>query len=285
LSRSFRKSKDLSEKTELRVVEIFFKLLYQTIIEEEKNNHMEKIKRNENNVTFTEIKQLLNADWGDGRSLLHLAVEQDDFKLVKQCIQFKADVNKVDNDGCTALFFCNSIEIAKFLVDNGTDVNILNIYGDTAVIRLFYRKNSDIIKYLAGITNLDLEGGKNYPVTLLNEMILCEEKDLSLFKIVIPRTKNINRIDGYSRSYLMNAAKNSKYLDEIMLLAESGIDLYIRDRDGKNFYDLSFKYVQKEIEKNYPEFMMRKGMTDQQRQVLDRSDKLKHLNSISNCDD
>ena len=243
---------------------------------------MKEIKKNENELIYTEIEQFVNADWGNGDSLLHHAVEQDDFKLVKQCIQFKADVNKVDNYGDTALFFCKSIEIAKFLVDNGADVNILNIDGDTAVVGLYYRRNSDIIKYLAGITNLDIECGKYNPSTLLQKMISGEEKDLSLFKIVISRTKDINRVNKSPRSYLMNAALNNKCLDVIKFLIGPGIDLYLRDRDGKNFYDLAFKYVQNEIRKNYPEFMKRKDKTEQQRQ---RFDKLKYLNSISNYED
>ena len=110
-------------------------------------------------------------------------------------------------------------------------------------------------------------------------MITKQEENLSLYKIVIPRTKNINRIDDDSRSYLMNAVQHKKNLKVIKMLIESGIDLYIRDEDEKNFYDLAFKYVKKEIRKNYPEFMKRKDMTDQQRH---RFDKLKNLNSISN---
>jgi ankyrin repeat protein len=236
---------------------------------------MEEIKKNENKVTDTEIKQFVNADWGDGRSLLHHAVEQDDFKLVKQCIEFKADVNKLDNYGQTALFNCSSLEIAKYLVEYGVNVNILNHMGVTAVVKL-YNSNKDLIKYLAGITDLDLVGKVNSS-TLLEKMISYREIDKSLFEIVIPSTKNKNRIDKYSRSYLMNAAQNRNYFVIIMLLVKSGIDLYLRDQDGKNFYDLSFKYVQKVIEINYPEFMRRKGMTDQQRQ---RFDKLIRLNSI-----
>ena len=177
------------------------------------------------------------------------------------------------------MFTCRSFEIAKYLVDNGTDVNILDNGGDTAIVRLYYRKDSDIIKYLAGITNLDLEGGKDNSSTLLHKMISNEEIDLSIFEIVIPRTININRIDHNSNSYLINAVKNTKYLDVIKKLVESGIDLYIKNQGGKNFYDLSYRYVQKEIERNYPEFMKRKGMTDQQRQ---RFDKLIKLNTISN---
>jgi ankyrin repeat protein len=246
---------------------------------------MEEIRNFENELTFAEIEQFVNADWGHGSSLLHLAVEQDDFKLVKQCIQFSADVNKLDNYGQTALFNCSSLEIAKYLVEYGVDVNILNHMGVTAVVKL-YNSNKDLIKYLAEITDLDVEDGKYNPSTLLYEMISNQEGDLSLFKIVIPRTKNINRTNYTSSSYLMSAVKNKKYLDVIKMLIELGkIDLYLRDRDGKNFYDLAFIYVQKEIKRNYPEYMRRKDMTDQQRQVLDRADKLKHLNSISNRED
>lgn len=241
---------------------------------------MEKIKNHENELTFAELEKFVNADWGYGGTLLYRAVDLDDIMLAKQCIQLNAEVNRIDSDACSALFYCKSLEMAKFLVDNGIDVNILNQDGETAVVHLYYMgKNSDIINYLAGITNLDLESGKNDSSTLLDKMITKQEENLSLYKIVIPRTKNINRIDDDSRSYLMNAVQHKKNLKVIKMLIESGIDLYIRDEDEKNFYDLAFKYVKKEIRKNYPEFMKRKDMTDQQRH---RFDKLKNLNSISN---
>jgi ankyrin repeat protein len=254
---------------------------------------MEEIKNHETELTFNEIVQIDKADWEYDRSLIHIAVMQDDFDLVKQCVQLNADVNKIDYFAQTALFYCKSVEMAKYLIDNGADVNILNFRGETAIVSLYNGNNNEIIKYFAEITNLDLVG-KVYSSTLLQQMIVNKERDLSLFKIVIPKTKNINRIYhesyafakiNYYGSYLIYAVKNRKYMDEIMLLIESGINLYLRDKNGKNFYDLSSKCVQNEIERNYPDFMKRKDMTEQQRQVLDRSDKLKHLNAISNCED
>lgn len=240
---------------------------------------MEEKKKDENKVDYTDMQNFVNADWGNGGSLLHKAVYRDDINLVKQCIQLNAVVNKIDNNGCTPLFHCKSLEIAKFLVDNGTDVNILNKEGETAVASLYYWRKFDVIKYLAGITNLDLESGKKYSSTLLERMISRQESDLSLFEIVIPRTKNINRIDSYSNSYLLSAVKNSKYLDIIMMLAKSGIDLYIKDREGKNFYDLSFQYVKKKIAKEFPDFMKYNDLSESQRQ---RKFKLDQLNMISN---
>jgi ankyrin repeat protein len=240
---------------------------------------MEEIKKNENKLTFAELEKFVNADWENGRSLLHIAVNQDDFKLVKYCIQLNADVNKIDHYGRTPMFFCKSLKIAKFLVDNGIEVNILNYGGQTAVVDLYHSENIDIIKYLAGITNLDLVSGKLYSATLLEKMIILREKDLSLFEIALPRTKNKNRIDSYSNSYLLSAVKKNKYLDVVMMLAKSGIDLYIRDENGKNFYDLSFQYVKKKIEKEFPDFMKYKDLSESQRQ---RKFKLDQLNIISN---
>lgn len=240
---------------------------------------MEEIKKDENKVDYTEMEYFVNADWWNEKSLLHLAVKQDDFSLVKQCIQLKADVNKTDNCGYTALFYCKSLEMAKFLVDNGIDLNIISGFGETAVVSLYNRKNSDIIKYLAGITNLDFERGTNISSTLLEKMIIFQEDDLSLFEFVLSRTNNKNRIDSNSNSYLMKAVKNSKYLDVIMILVESGIDLYLKDKYGNNFYDLSFQYVKKAIEKNYPDFIKYKDMPESQRQ---RKFKLEQLNIISN---
>jgi ankyrin repeat protein len=235
-------------------------------------------KINESILISDDLELFANSDWGNGKSLLHLAVQQDDIKLVKQCIQLNAEVNMVDRQGCTALFYCKSLEIAKFLVDNGVDVNILDRCYDTAVVSLYKRVNIDIIKYLAEITNLDIEDNKSNYSLLLYQMIRNQELDLSLFEIVIPRIKNINRITRNSESYLMMAAQNRKYLNVIMMLVESGIDQYMRNRDGKNFYDLSFQYVQEEIKKKYPEFIKYKDMTDDQRK---RKIKLEQLGRIS----
>lgn len=220
----------------------------------------------------------VNSNWRYGESLLHLAVQQNNVELVKQCIQLNVDVNKVDEQGRTALFYCRSLEIANILVNNGVDVNILDSIDNTAVVSLYRNADIDIIKYLAKITDLDLEGKKNDSSTLLQKMIDNQELDISLFEIVIPRTKCLNRIAGYfSDSYLTLAAQNRKYLDIIIILVEAGVDLYTRNRQGKNFYDLSFKYVKKEIEKKYPEFMRYKDMPEIPRQRLF---KIKQLNRI-----
>jgi ankyrin repeat protein len=100
--------------------------------------------------------------------------------------------------------------------------------------------------------------------TLLGWMILYEERDLSLIKLVISKTKDLNKLDKSGDSYLMRAAMTRKFKDVVISLIEAGCDMYIKDREGKNFYDLAYDYVKKEIKKNYPEFIHCKDMTDQQ---------------------
>jgi hypothetical protein len=113
-------------------------------------------------------------------------------------------------------------------------------------------------------------------------MILSEESDPSLIQMVIDRTKNLNKLYMNGDSYLIRAAQTPKIKTLTLSLVKAGCDLYIRNSEGKNFYDLAYGYVKKEIEKKYPEFMHCRKMTDQQRQ---RYLKLNRLNIIELDDD
>lgn len=242
----------------------------------------QKLKSKKDEMNGLVIQNFVNAGWIDGRTLLHIAVSTDNMELVKQCFHFGINVNKVDSKGNSALHYCNSLEIAKFLVEHGIDVNTLNKYGETAVVDIYSERNVEVVKYLISIADLDIVDNNYSAFTLLEKMIVYEEEDFSLIKKVVNRTKDLNRINSDGNSYLTIAAQNTKYKDVILLLIKAGCDLYIRNQDGNNFYDLSFKYVQKAIQKKYSGFMRRKDMTEQQRQRLD---KLKLLKSLELNDD
>jgi len=217
-----------------------------------------------------------NDDKSDNGLPLHLAVSENNMARVRECIDNGDDVNEVDDEGNTALFWSKSLEVAKFLVENGADVNIQNNLGFTAVVYL-YKLNRKASKYLIPFTDLDLVGTHFYSSTLLGWMILYEERDLSLIKMVISNTKDLNKLNKRGDSYLINAAQSSSFSDVVIALIEAGCDMYIKDREGKNFYDLASNYVKKIIEKKYPEFMYCRNMTDQERQQRQRELILKQL--------
>jgi len=231
------------------------------------------------NYTVYENQNSVNDDKSDNKLPLHLAVLENNMAGVRECIFNGINVNLIDEEGNTALFYCTSLEVAKFLVENGTDVNIQNKYGFTAVVYL-YQYNRKASKYLIPFTDLDLMGHHVLSATLLGWMILNEERDFSLIKMVISKTKDLNKLNKRGDSYLINAAQSSGFSDVVIALIEAGCDMYIKDRAGKNFYDLAFNYVKKIIEKKYPEFIYCKDLTEQQRLLRQRELKLKHLNSL-----
>ena len=67
-----------------------------------------------------------------GRTALHLPAKLNRINVVKFLVNVGADINVMDNAGNTPLHYAaisNQAEIAKFLVDRGADINIKNNDG------------------------------------------------------------------------------------------------------------------------------------------------------------
>ena len=106
----------------------------------------------EQNYSNSEIQNPVTEDKYEKELPLHQAVLQNDMVRIKACIHSGVEVNDVDDYRCTALFYGPSLEAAKFLIDNGADVNIQNKRGYTAVVYL-YKLDREAMKYLIPITN------------------------------------------------------------------------------------------------------------------------------------
>lgn len=79
-------------------------------------------------------------------------------------------INNKFKDGRTILHYAKNIIIAKFLVENGLDVNCEDDYGQTPI---FYEKNMDCLLYLtkcgASLTHRNKEGRLTEYIALLLE--------------------------------------------------------------------------------------------------------------------
>ena len=74
------------------------------------------------------------------------AVDEDNIDVVKYLLQRDdVDVNVIDAEGNTALFYAKSIDVIKALVDAGIDVNRVDKFGNAAPL---FGKNNDTIKAL-----------------------------------------------------------------------------------------------------------------------------------------
>ena len=67
--------------------------------------------------------------FGNGESAVCCATRYDNIEILKYLIELGANVNIQFNYGCTPLFYA-SLETMKLLVEAGANVNDVNQYGD-----------------------------------------------------------------------------------------------------------------------------------------------------------
>jgi len=101
---------------------------------------------------FVEQGVSVYAKDGFGKTLLFHAVENhSDINVMKYLVENGADVNASTRDGWTPLFeasYDSSIEIVKFLVDCGADPNKKTREGMTPLHHAGSNTNIDVMKYL-----------------------------------------------------------------------------------------------------------------------------------------
>lgn len=91
--------------------------------------------------------ELLNARNTNQSTPLHVAVEFNNELIVRYLIEKGADLNAVNRNNWTSLFYAKEKEIARLLIENGADIN----YGasnNTALIQSIWNKRKDVTEYL-----------------------------------------------------------------------------------------------------------------------------------------
>jgi ankyrin repeat protein len=84
------------------------------------------------------IKQGLNPteNQGNGKTILHLAVENGSIDLIEKIFSFGVDINALDKDNLTALHIAASkakdLTVLNWLIKNGAKKNIKSSFGETA---------------------------------------------------------------------------------------------------------------------------------------------------------
>lgn len=115
---------------------------------------------------------------------VHNAIESGDIETVKEMISSGAvDVNEFDSISSflhTAATF-NQIEIAKFLIEKGIDVNMLNHTGLTALSRAVRKGNFEMVKLLCESgAKLDVSTSENNPLFFAGS---CHQKAIAQYLV------------------------------------------------------------------------------------------------------
>ena len=190
------------------------------------------------------------------------AVSHDDIEMVKLLLVQGFNVNKVNHYGNLSISWCISIEMAKYLAENGIDINFKGRDGLTPLHDLIISGRLEIAKYIIG-QGAKINAQDNFgftpllfavtsdPVSFINYLInngadidnrtndrttalhlAISRGDVDIVKVLIDAGADVNAQNNGKMTPLHQAAIDGRY-EIVKVLVESGADVNIRNIRGK----------------------------------------------------
>ncbi len=174
---------------------------------------------------------------------LTIAAASADVPTIKVLLE-KVDINERDGLGNQPLFVAlkkNREEIFNFLLDKGADPNSSGTAGSiknqTVIYVAVINNKIDVIQKLLdkGADPSIPDSGGAVPVS---EQILTSRPDVSVIKMLLDKTQDVNKQETNGSTLLIYAAKNQKMPADtqkeiIKMLLDKGADKTLKDKDGK----------------------------------------------------
>jgi len=170
-----------------------------------------------------------------------MACQYCSVNIVKYLVEHGADVNKENKDGDTPLIIAwQDEEIVKYLIEHGADINIENEYGNTPLIEAYERNNQNIIKYLikhgADVNKKNKNGDTPLMKTRINDNKKIEEY---LMECEIEKRKENDYI-LLIKEYIIRGKENIvKYLNK----NGANVNINIKDIYGDTIFIIAYLFV------------------------------------------
>ena len=192
-------------------------------LEEQRKFELAIYNNDENYINYILSKTI---DLNNEKKYIHLplvvAVSVNNLKMIKQFIEYGANINQIDYIGCTCLVYANSLEVARFLIDNGAEIDYVNIFQSTP-LDYFIRQNHDITKLLiehgADINKINKRGH-----TPIFETVL--EDDYEAFKLLVDNKADLSIVDNYGMNLLNLFAFKSCDIRIAQVLLDNGVSIF-----------------------------------------------------------
>lgn len=161
----------------------------------------------------------------NGRTLLHMACERGNLKIVKSLLKKGADIESKNCGGCTPLHWaCNFfnfhlryVQVVKFLLGKGANIDSKDARGCTPLHMAILAKNLELVDLLLE-QGADTELKSNYGLTPLH---LAIHSRLKIIELLLEQGSNTECKDDYGRTPLYWA--NSIGYSEVVRFLEDYI--------------------------------------------------------------
>lgn len=184
-------------------------------IQSAKLNHRDVI------LAYLKTKQDYNAKDEDGNTLLHIAARRGDIATVKECIEYKADLNMLNNDGETAL---------------------CNVAGQTQDCRYAKKLTSDDLTIIQLLLDAKADANKGKYYTPLR--LAAKSGSYEAMKMLMPFTlKTEHHYEDYENEKLIQKSEpwfvplmfdsrdSKNWLDILAMLHLNGADFNYQDHE------------------------------------------------------
>ena len=164
-------------------------------------------------------------------TLLHRAVRKNYLKIVKELLEYRADVNAKNEKGCTALMEASlkgHHEIIKELLIHHAEVNSQNVNGATSLITASSSGHYEIVKELlnhhAEVNSQDING-----VTSL--IAASSSGHYEIVKELLNHHAEVNSQNVNGATSLITASSSGHY-EIVKLLLNHNADVTIQSKNG-----------------------------------------------------
>jgi ankyrin repeat protein len=178
------------------------------------------------------LQHFLNQRNKEGKTALHYTASAGNFLLLKLLIRSGADVS-AHSKGKTVLHSAarsrqDSGKIVQFLLDHGAEIDLPDIYGETALHKAIGEGNRQIVRTLLD-KGASLGWVKSSGSTALH--IAAISGDVDTVQLLLDRGANLEAVDSHEATALHIAASNGD-LDIVQLLLDRGANLEAVDYNG-----------------------------------------------------
>jgi ankyrin repeat protein len=230
-----------SDLVKLRSRGIDIESLINFLIDEEDYEKLKYINFDNLDININEV------DKNEATMLMRICKISKDYDIIKNLLKSGSNINQKDKDGLTPLMYAikynhKNIQISKFLIENGADVNLLNNYDSSPLmLACGISENLELIKLLIQSgSNINQQNKDGWTALMI---AIRHNKDISMIKLLIEQGSDINIINNYQCSSLMIACRNSNSLELIKLLIDAGSNVNQQSTDGWTALMLTIEYI------------------------------------------